>query len=330
MIKLSIIIPIYNVESYLSACLDSAVDPAVSDYEILAVNDGSTDGSGEILAAYARRFPGLVHPVTTPNGGLGHARNTGLALAKGEYVLFLDSDDCLTPGAVGEMLACLDGSFDVGLFDFVTVNEQGRQLSETKGSAREGTFTLAEYPELLFEAPNAVNKLWRRSLFLDSGVLFPDRIWFEDLATIPRLYLNAGQMRYLARPWYRYLQRSGSITNSAHAERNLEMLTALGMSLDYYRERGAYAQYEPQLCRMAAWHELIASTTRVNLIDPESEVQDRLLEDFTRRFPNWQENPYIRNMGKKYRLLIRLITQKRRRELNLLMRANNAVKQKNR
>ena len=81
--KLSIIIPVYNTEAYLAKCLDSLLDPACRDYEIIAVNDGSTDGSRAVMTDYVRRYPGLIHPVDTPNGGLGHARNTGLAAAKG-------------------------------------------------------------------------------------------------------------------------------------------------------------------------------------------------------------------------------------------------------
>ena len=97
--KLSVVIPIYNMERWLAACLDSVIDPACADYEILAVNDGSADRSGEIAADYAARFPALLRVIATPNGGLGHARNTGLEAARGDYLLFLDSDDTLAPGA---------------------------------------------------------------------------------------------------------------------------------------------------------------------------------------------------------------------------------------
>ena len=325
MVKLSIIIPIYNVENYLPACLDSVLTPGLEGYEVVAVNDGSTDRSGEILSDYARRFPGLLYPVTTLNGGLGRARNVGLALARGEYVQFLDSDDTLTPGAVAEMLQALDDSFDVGVFDFVTVNEQGQVLKEQSGANRAGSFTLEEYPELLFDPPNAVNKLWKRDLFQKNGLCFPDRMWFEDLATVPRVYLKAGRFQHIEKSWYRYLQRQGSITNSADARRNLDMLKAVDMTLSYYREQGAYEHFEPQLCYMAAYHELLTSTTRVNLIDPESSVQAKLLEDFTARFPDWRQNPYVKNSGVKYRLLFDLISKRRYKALNLLMRANQRL-----
>ena len=321
-LKLSIIIPIYNVQDYLAACLDSAIDPALSDYEIIAVNDGSTDGSPAILADYAGRYPGLVKPVTTPNGGLGHARNTGIALAQGEFLLFLDSDDTLSPGAVREMLEALDGSFDVGVFDFVTVDVHGKQLRYDRGCERGGDFLFSEYPALLLSPPNAVNKLWRKRLFTDNAIRFPDRQWFEDLATIPRLYLRAGTIRSLEKPWYRYLRRPGSITNNAGIERNREMLTAIRTVCDDYEAQGVSGKYRDELEAMAAYHELLTSSTRVNLLDPRSPVQDALLEDFMARFPHWRENPYLRRWPKKHRLLVKLIVHRQRLLLHGLLKLN--------
>ncbi len=328
MVKLSIVVPIYNVEKYLAACLDSLLYPALDSYEIIAVNDGSTDSSAAIAERYAAAHPGLIHIITTPNGGLGHARNVGLEAAAGEYLMFVDSDDTLCENAVPEALSLLDGSFDVLIFDFVSVNEQGRQLSRSYGCSREGLFTLAEYPELLFDMPNACNKIWRRSLFLDTGIRFPDRLWFEDLATSPRLYLHCGPIRYVRKDWYRYLQRSGSITNSRAPQRNLEMLPVIRSVLDAYRDAGLYDRYRDQLEYMSFYHELLTSSTRVNLIEPQSSIQDALLEDFLARFPNFRDNPYVRRMPKKYKLLTDLIVQKRRFALHSLMKLNRVVKRK--
>ena len=330
--KLSVIIPVYNVENFLSACLDSCLDAApAGEYEIIAVNDGSTDGSPLILADYAARYPELIRTVTTPNGGLGHARNTGLGQARGEYVLFLDSDDSLSPGALGEMLPALEGGEDIIFFDFVTVSERGERLGKTSGCpGGEGSFTLEERPELILAPPNAWNKLWRRELFETTGIRFPDRLWYEDLASSPKLYLHARRFRYVAREWYRYLVRGGSIINSGKIERNRDMLAAIGTSLDYYRERGVYERWEKELCYLSFYHELLTSTTRVNLLDPKSPVQDALLEDFLRRFPDFRSNPYFRAAPAKYRFLAELIVAKRRKTLHLVMRANELIKRKKR
>ena len=101
---LSIVVPVYNVERYLRQCLDSAIVPGVSGYELVCVNDGSTDSSPEILSEYQANYPNLIRVIHTPNGGLGAASNNGIKAAAGDYIAFLDSDDYLVPGAVKQMI----------------------------------------------------------------------------------------------------------------------------------------------------------------------------------------------------------------------------------
>lgn len=325
--KLSIIIPVYNVEKYLPRCLDSVLYPNLSDYEIIIVNDGSSDSSPAIAARYAAEHPLLIRLISTENGGLGHARNTGLEYARGEYILFLDSDDRLSGSALPEIMDTLRGDFDICLFDYCSVNEADQVLKTVSCAERDGEFSLSQYPELLFQPPNACNKLWRRTLFGDD-IRFPDRMWFEDLCTTPKLYLRAGKMLAVHKPWYEYLMRQGSITNSQSIGRNLDIITAVDGVIDYYKRMGCYERYKPQLEYMALYHELIASTTRVNLIDRESAVQDKLLEHFTEKFPNYGENPYTQAMGFKLKLLLFLIRRRRRLAINLIMRLNNLIKGK--
>lgn len=325
--KLSVIIPVYNVEKYLRRCIESVLLPGGADYEIIIVNDGSTDSSPAIAREYAEKYPALIRLISTPNGGLGHARNTGLDAASGDYVLFLDSDDRLSPGALDKLLTIIDGSFDICIFDHVSVTEDDKVLKVNHGCDREGEFSLAEYPELLFQPPNACVKLFRRSLFR-SDIRFPDRQWFEDLSTIPKLYLRAACIRYVPKVWYEYLMRAGSITNSAGIGRNAEIITAVDEVINCYKANGVYEQYEKQLEYMAMYHELITSTTRVNLIDPGCDLQDKLLEDYTAKFPNYRQNPYVQQMPKKFKLLLYLIERRQRKAINLIMRTNNRVKGK--
>ena len=330
--KLSVIIPIYNVENYLRRCLDSAIDLDLSDYEIVAVNDGSTDGSPAIAEEYASRYPGLFHLITTANGGLGHARNVGLSLAKGEFVLFLDSDDSLFPGALEEMLRELeqDDGCDVIFFNDDQVDENGQLLSHSVSCAREGVFTLEEYPGLLLELPSACTKLWRRRLFLESGIRFPVRLWFEDLATTPRLYLRAGKMRAVPRAWLRYLLRQDSITNAKDPSRNREIITALSLVREDYRQQGALKRYEKELEISAVKHQLLFSTVRVNQMDPRSPLQKELKQNLDRTWPRWRSNPYLSQLPLQHRLLLKLIDGGHYAAVHAMMAANDRIKGKNR
>lgn len=327
-VRLSIVIPIYNVEKYLKKCLDSVIYPSLADYEIILVNDGSTDGSGVIAAEYARRYAGLVKLITTPNGGLGAARNVGMHTAVGEYIVFLDSDDYLTENAVPEMMDVLDEGFDICFYDLVSVNEDGEEIGHIRGSGKEGEFTLESNPGLLMESPCACNKIFRRELFVKNGIEFLGRVWYEDLRCIPKLYPYAKKMIYRGDRWYMYLQRSGSITNSSDAVRNLEILDAVSDLTAFYRERGLLEKYREEFEFIAFQHGLLSSSVRVNTIGAGRPEQDVLLETFLREHPDYRSFAFFKNLRFSHRLIHFLIVHKLRRTLHLFILANNFIKRK--
>lgn len=327
--KLSIIVPVYNVEKYLPKCIDSLIC-GDGGYEIILVNDGSTDGSPDILADYAARHPSLIRVITTPNGGLGHARNTGIDAASGDYLLFVDSDDYLSPDAIGSILNELDGSFDLCIFDILSVNESGKVLKKMSGtSLPDGNlFSLGEYPELLFELPAAWNKIYRRELFTGTGIRYPDRAWFEDLRTTTKLYLAAKRIKYVSRSWYNYLQRAGSITNAKKSDRNIEIIDAMDDVTEYYKSVGCYDTYREQLEFLAFKHILLASSLRVVTADCNGDLLDRLLDSFTGSYPDYARNKYMSTLSRRERLIYRLLITKRRRLLRALFIINDAVRGK--
>ena len=326
--KLSIVVPVYNTRDYLVACLDSVLYPDLGDYEVIIVNDGSPDDAEEIARSYVERWPAIFRLITTENGGLGAARNVGIENARGDFLLFLDSDDALADGALPEILEAIDGGFDIGIYDLLEVNPAGAVIGTICGSGEGGDFRLEDDPALLTQSPSACNKLFRRSLFLDSGIRFPGRVWFEDLRTVPKLYPLAGTIRYMPRPWYRYLVRPGSITNTANTARNLEILDAVEDLISWYREAGLYAKYEEELFAMAHYNAFLTSSVRVNAIDPGSDVQEKLLQWFVSTFPDWREHPYLRGLPPKYRLLNWLLMHRMRRSVHWIMRLNDAKKDK--
>ena len=336
--KLSIVIPVYNTQSWLPKCLDSLLPKEAErsgadsehrpELELVCVNDGSTDGSGAILRDYAGRYPAFITLIETPNGGLGHARNAGLEAAKGEYVLFVDSDDWLAPGAAEEMLEILNRNpgVDAVVFDLMYVDGEGNELRCMQGTEHESEFSFASDPAFLFSPHNAVNKLWKRELFLASGIRFPDRMWFEDLATVPKLCLQLKRILPVRRAWYRYYQRPGSIMSAAQAARNLDMLSVAETVERYYREEGAFERCLPELTYKFWYEELLASVTRVNRIDPHSDIQGQLRDDYLRRFPEYKKCSYVRHAPLRLRLLADAICRGDWRAVRLMTDLNSKRK----
>lgn len=328
MIKLSVIIPVYNVEQYLAKCLDSVILEDAEAYEIILVNDGSTDASPGIAEAYRSRFPELIRVITTENMGLGSARNTGMAHARGTFFFFLDSDDYLAPGGMQSILHVLERDFDICIFDSVSVDPAGHTLQRIHGCGREEQICLSTYPELLLQIPNVWNKIYRASLFIEHGILFPGREWFEDLRTIPKLYAYTDKILYVPEAWHRYLIRPGSITNSAKAERNREIIDAVDDLRGFYRDIGRFDEFKDELDYLTFHAQFLTSSVRANLADRHSAVQELLLTDFLKKCPDFRENPYVQRIPAKHRLLSWLLLHRMRLSVNLLMRLNKALKEK--
>ena len=322
--KLSIIIVNYNVKEYVEKCLESVYAASEGiDLEIFVVDNDSTDGSIPYLR---ERFPEVKYIENKENLGFSRANNVAIRQASGEYVLFVDSDDYLAPGAVEEMLSHLDDGFDLCIFDSISANPDGRELGYVRGCKREGPLRLSEYPGLLLEIPNAWNKLYRRSIFLEQDVRFPSRVWFEDLRTVLKLYYFAERIDYVPRAWYRYLIRPGSITNTKNAKRNLEIIEAVDDVIAFYRSKGCYEQYRSELEYLAFHSQFLTSSVRANLADWRSPVQEELMRDFLRKFPDFRKNPYVRSSSKGHKLLTFLLLHRMRLSVHVIMKLNNLVK----
>lgn len=327
--KLSIIIPVYNVEKYLQKCLDSVLCCEETGYEVIAVNDGSTDTSGAILAEYKKQYQEKLTVISKENGGLGSARNAGLIASESEYVVFLDSDDWYSENAVNEMLKCCGKDFDICFFDFVSVTENGRFIKYLTGCSKiSGEFTLESNPSILYELPSGTNKIFRRALFTDNNIFFPDRAWFEDLRTTPKLYTFADKMIYMHNGWYYYRQQSDSITHGSAPMRNLEIIDAVEDIVSYYKEVGLYDKYREEIEFAVFYNEFLTSVDRVNLIDKNSIIQDKLSVYFIRSFPDFRSNKYVRKMNLKHKLILYLIYHRYFGLLNFVLNINNKVKGK--
>lgn len=304
--KYSVIVPTYNVEDYIEKCLNSILNQNFDDYEIIAVNDGSTDKSGEIVARIAEQNADKINVITQENKGLGGARNTGMAAAKGEYFIFVDSDDYITPDMFSKIDAFLTKTpVDLLCFDYERVDEDGNSFDYVQTHSSENTiFNLETEPAALFMTNSVWNKVYHRSLFEKAGVLFPDRAWFEDLATVVKLYPYAQKIGYINESFYKYLQRRGSIMHNSNADRNIDMITVVGGIIEYYKEHGLFEKYYDELEFLAVFHIMTLCTMRVAGINFRHPLLKKFY-DFTKEmFPNFENNKYISTQfGYKYKVV---------------------------
>lgn len=318
---LSIVIPVYNVADYLQTCIDSILANDCSGWEVILVDDGSTDGiSPQICDENAARYPDLIRVIHQPNKGPGGARNTGLEAAKGEYLFFVDSDDTIAPKALETLRrAVLESHSEIYTFQMASHEGKGVYTPMEICPCFDGPFTLAERPEMLLSQPAIWARLWRRDLFMNMGIRFPDKAWYgEDLRTVAKLMALASSIEVLPDCLYFYLIRPGSIMRTENIERNRDILRAFEDILEWFGDHGLLQQYRKELCYLAVDHLLLASTVRVARANPMSLLLKEFLVFTQIHFPEYPENKYVREMSKARKLALRLVEKKRYRLLKLL------------
>ena len=231
-VKVSVIVPVYNVEKYLDKCLDSLVRQTLQEIEIIVVNDGSPDNSQPIIDRYVEAYPEKVVGYIKENGGLGDARNYGIDRAHGEYIGFVDPDDWVDIKMFQTMyeMAKKEGN-DVVICDIIEINDGWTQGHIAKGYRLDkDDYPIDKYCFMLnsLSPATACNKIYRRTLFHIKK--FPS-IWYEDMATTPILLSYANRIGYLPIALYFYRQRIQSITKATGDRRTLQVLESWSICL---------------------------------------------------------------------------------------------------
>lgn len=235
--KISVIVPVYNVEKYLPACLDSLVGQTYRNLEIILVDDGSTDSSGKICDKYAEK-DSRIRVIHRENGGLSIARNSGLEWASGVYVSFVDSDDWLSKNAFRILyhgLKKYNAQCAVGRFTHV-MDKDGKLTYEKRvkypvrcDSSREAM------KHALLCGSSACNRLFERTLFED--IRFPEYKTNEDEIAILRVYEKCRRVVFLNKYTYFYRRRPHSITTVAFSLKNLDFYYNTLENLEFIKEK---------------------------------------------------------------------------------------------
>ncbi|WP_294225774.1 glycosyltransferase [uncultured Chryseobacterium sp.] len=225
--KVSVIVPVYNVEKYLAKCLDSLISQTYQNIEILIVNDGSTDNSSQVIRTYSIKYPEKIRSFTKENGGLSDARNFGIDRATGDYIGFVDSDDYVTPVMFEEMVHLAERhNAKLVICNIQKVDQHDRIVQKLT--------QIPNMPEKIDLAKNfslfsdlsyfACNKLFRKELFKEKR--FKKAAHFEDIQLVPQLLLECETVAQTQNFHYQYFERTDSITKT-HTERGLDILKAV-------------------------------------------------------------------------------------------------------
>ncbi|PQL95668.1 glycosyltransferase family 2 protein [Apibacter adventoris] len=212
--KISIIVPVYNVEPYIAKCLESIVHQSLKELEIVIINDGSTDNSLNIIEQYSKNYS-FIKVYNKSNGGLSDARNYGIKHANGEYLAFVDGDDWIDSKMMEEMYNLgIKHNAEIVFCSLEKVNENNNsiELLPQMPQSKEKIFLKEDFSIFGEMSCFACNKIFKKELF--EGITFPKNLHFEDIATIPRLFLKAKTIAKSDKYFYKYFVRTGSITRN--------------------------------------------------------------------------------------------------------------------
>lgn len=291
---LSIVVPVYNVADYLPACLDSILAQDFRDVEVIVIDDAATDASPGIIDDYAARDDRIAAVHLEVNGGLGAGRNLGTDRARGEYVMYVDSDDLLPPGALTRIIGrtAEAGMPDVVMFRFARTYPDGRTVDDPRSAtvAPEAVVRLAERRDLLEILPSAWNKVYRREFVLAHGFRFPDRT-YEDIPFAYPALIAADSIATLDAVGYLYRQRGGggSILSSS-GRRHLDLFVQYDRLFEWLDAHPEYERWRRPLVDRLTRH-----------VPTVLESDDRIPPDIRRQFFHEAAGSFRRHRPSDYR-----------------------------
>lgn len=214
MIKYSFIVPVYNTEKYLKKCLDSLVNQTYKDFEIIVVNDGSTDKSSSIISKYQKKYKNII-VIDKENEGLSMARNRGVQKSSGKYIIFVDSDDYVSNKLLEEIDKKIDDS-DILRFQIATEDEEYTKINEYH---EEGFESMCGYDAFKYlSSYHFVEPAWcyviRKNYYIENKFSFKKGVYHEDFGLIPYVIYKARKVKSIDFIGYYYIQRNGSIMNN--------------------------------------------------------------------------------------------------------------------
>lgn len=322
--KVSVIVPVYNVEEYLRKCLDSLVNQTLKEIEIIVVNDGSPDNSQVIIDEYTKKYKDKVKGYIKENGGLGSARNYGLKKATGEYIAYVDSDDYVELDMFEKMYhKAQEEDLDIVVCTL-------KNISEDKGYIdTEPLYLKSDDSKFnaFLSGVGVCNRIYKRTLL--TNFEFKSGVWYEDLAFSCKVIMNAKNIGFINEGFYNYLKRPGSIMNNNNLKRNLEILDAFDDALDYIKKNPKFKKYYDEIEYLAIYHIYISAITRIintTHVSGKKEIINELTKYMNQKFPNFKSNKYLPMLDRNKKIIYNLIGAKMYHTIRLIFMIKGILK----
>lgn len=295
---LSIIIPVYNVQDYVEKCLDSLINQTLKNIEVIIIDDGSTDKTGEIVDTYKQKYPDLFKVFHKKNEGVSIARNVGLENVTGEYIGFLDPDDWVSYDMYEKLYqVAIKNNCDIVACDTLAIYPDKKVLIESHINE---TSTIED---LMLNAYAVLwNKIYKREII--GEVKFKQVIgmnFCEDVRFLYMVYPQIKKIGVIHEALHNYLQRSGSLTY-VYNEKLYQLIDSLDDIVSYYKEQNLYEKYYDEL--EYSYVRYLFATFIKRLAKTKNKVEfDRgvnfVLDKVNTNFPNYKKNKYIKKLNGK-------------------------------
>lgn len=313
--KISVIIPVYNVEKYIKKCLDSVVNQTLKNIEIIIVNDGSPDNSFKIIKEYMKKDKRIKY-FEKKNGGQGSARNFAIGKAIGEYLMFVDSDDYIELDMFEKMynyatkskldIVVCNGYLDVNgsiinfdNYDCNISNLQKRYIISQTGPCL---------------------KLIKTELIKNNNLYFIENHIYEDIAIVPSYALFTDRIGYVSERYYYYLQRTNSSMNQNKYSKKLEDIFLALENLSELFTKKSNGKFSEELEFLYIDNLLHAASLRFISFNNYEDNINKIVSIMSDKFPKWSNNTYYTKKSFKYKIVCNLIYKRQYKLLKILLR----------
>ncbi len=304
--KISVIIPVYNVYDYLDKCLSSLTNQTDTNFEVIIVNDGSTDDSQKIIDKYVSENANM-HSYIKENGGLSSARNYGLKKATGDYILFLDSDDYYELNTIETLKKEAQNGDDIITFQMYI--DENNKITKQKMEMEEFIFdkNIPASKRLLLYNPSACDKMFKKELLEKNNFEFIEGVYYEDLGSIPLLAMYTNKIKFTKHYLYHYLKRENSTMNKIKYNSKIEDIFLVTDRVSaIFKKENLYNEYKEEIEYIYIHHLLRAASIRF-LDYNKYDMVDKIRKIIKENFPKFKENKYFKKYGFKRKLMCKLI-----------------------